>query len=77
MNNLIGPSDARNDGLRSRPLISALLQVFGVRQRRTVNCCNFPGVAIVSIHKSEFGLANPYRVLQRGLEDRPQLARRA
>ena len=77
MDDLLGPGDARNDGFRSWPPISVLLQIFGICRHRTAYCRNFPGITIVSIRKSEFRLAHSHSVRQHGLEHRLQLARRA
>src|SRR6266705_3322788 len=74
MDRLLGPSDARDDRLRSWPL--ALMRVFGICRCRSVNSGDLPGITIVSIHKSEFGLADAHGVLQHSVEDRTQLARR-
>src|SRR6516225_9777506 len=75
MDDLLCPGDARNNSLRSW-LLCALLRVFGIFRRRTMHSSHLPGIAIVSIHESELGFANPNCVCQHGLEYGLQLAGR-
>src|SRR5215472_12820117 len=72
MDDLLCPSDARNNSLRSRLLYA--LRIFGIYRRRAMHSSYLPGIAIVSIHKSELGFANPNCVCQHGLEYGLQLA---
>jgi hypothetical protein len=77
MDDLLGPGDARNDGFGSWPLVSVLLQIFGIRWHRTMYCRDLPGIAIVSIRKSEFRVADAHGILEDGSEYRLKIAWRA
>ena len=76
MDYLLGRGDARRDGFGSWPLISVLLQVFGIGRGRTMDGDNLRGITFISIHKSKFGLTDVHRVIQHGLENRLEATRR-
>jgi hypothetical protein len=66
--------DAPNNGLRSE---LRSLNNFRIRRHVALMCHDFPSIGIVSMHKAEFGFANPHRVYQHCVENWFKITRRA